>query len=48
MYQYSLHWFVTLPNPSNQESNIIETGIRNYKRRAYLTIINNSHGAQNQ
>jgi hypothetical protein len=48
MYQNSLNWLVTLPNPTNQDSNIIEAGIRNYKRRAYLTIINSSHGAQNQ
>jgi hypothetical protein len=48
MYQNSLNWLVTLANPTNQDSNIIEGGIRNYKRRAYLTIINNTHGAQNQ
>jgi c-di-AMP phosphodiesterase-like protein len=48
MYQNNLNWIVTLPNPTNQESNIIETGITNHRRRAYLTIINSSHGAQNQ
>jgi c-di-AMP phosphodiesterase-like protein len=48
MYQNSLNWYVTLSNPTNQQSNIIENGFRNHKRRAYLTIINSSHGAQNQ
>jgi hypothetical protein len=48
MYQNSLNWLVTLPNPNNLESNITEAGIRNYKRKAYLTIINSNHGAQNQ
>jgi hypothetical protein len=44
MYQNSLNQLVTLPNPSNEESNIIEAGIRNYKRSAYVTIIGNEPG----
>jgi hypothetical protein len=32
MNQNNLRWLVTLANPTNQESNIIEAGIRNYKK----------------
>jgi hypothetical protein len=47
MNQNNLRWIVILANPTSQQSNIIEAGIRNYKRRAYLTLITDSHGAQN-
>jgi hypothetical protein len=48
MYQNSLNWFVTLPNPTNVQIGVIQNGIAIHRRRAYLTIINSIHGAQNQ
>jgi hypothetical protein len=48
MYRNNLNWFVTLANPTNIQIGVIQNGITNHKRRAYLTIIGNSHDAQNQ
>jgi hypothetical protein len=48
MIQNNLRWFVTLPNLTSQQSNIIEAEIRNNKRRTYLTLITNSQGVHNQ
>jgi hypothetical protein len=48
MFENNLNWFVTLANPTNVEIGVIQNGIINHRRRAYLTVIGNSHGPHNQ
>jgi hypothetical protein len=43
-----VRWYVTLANPTTQQSDIIQNAITNHKRLAFLTLITNSHGMHNQ
>jgi hypothetical protein len=48
MYQNYLNLFVTAGNPTNVQIGVIQNGITIHRRKAYLTIIGSSYGAQNQ